>query len=85
VTGDPRVHDYAELLVGKCLDVQPGWQVLVNGGYLARPLLEAVSAALGKRGAYPLQRLSLSGQSLNIPWLLTAPEDVLAKAPPIEN
>ena len=27
---EPRVADYAELLVGRCLDVQPGWQVLIR-------------------------------------------------------
>ena len=42
---DPRVDQYAKLLVETCIDVQPGWQVLVAGGYLARPLLEAVSRA----------------------------------------
>jgi len=84
LNGDPRIEAYAELLVGKCIDVQPGWQVIVRGGPIARPLLEAVSAAIGRRGAYPLPRISLSGQSLNIPWLLAAPEDLLKTAPPIE-
>jgi aminopeptidase len=84
VSRDPRVEAYAELLVGKCIDVQPGWQVLVRGGMLARPLLEAVSAAIGGRGAYALQRLSLSGQGTNIDWALSAPEALLAKAPSIE-
>src|SRR5215210_8229992 len=40
LTGDPRVEAYAALLVETCVDVQPGWQVLVTGGQLARPLLE---------------------------------------------
>ena len=84
MSADPRVQKYAELLVDTCLDVQAGWQVLVSGGYLARPLLEAVSVALGRRGAYPLQRVSLSGQGMNIPWLLEAPEEVVAKSPPLE-
>jgi len=84
VNGDPRVQAYAELLVGKCLDVQPGWQVLVRAGMLARPLVEAVSVELGRRGAYALQRLSLSGQGTNVPWVLAAPEETLAKAPAIE-
>jgi aminopeptidase len=84
VSRDPRVDDYAELLVGKCVDVQPGWQVLVKGALLARPLLEAVSAAIGRRGAYALQRLSLSGQGTNIDWVLSAPEELLGKASSIE-
>ena len=28
---DPRVEQYAKLLVETCVDVQPGWQVLVDG------------------------------------------------------
>jgi len=47
---DPRVEQYAKLLVETCVDVQPGWQVLVTGSYLARPLLEAVSSEVGRRG-----------------------------------
>jgi aminopeptidase len=81
---DPRVEALAELLVGKCIDVQPGWQVLVRGGFLARPLLQAVNAAIGRRGAYALQRLSLSGQGTNIDWVLSAPEELLRQAPSIE-
>ena len=42
---DPRVEQYAKLLVETCVDVQPGWQVLVSGSALARPLLEEVSRA----------------------------------------
>ena len=41
---DPRVEAYAKLLVEDCLDVQPGWQVMVTAGALARPLLEAIGA-----------------------------------------
>ena len=41
---DPRNRDYAELLVGTCLGVQAGWQVLVLGTELGRPLLEEYSA-----------------------------------------
>jgi leucyl aminopeptidase (aminopeptidase T) len=40
VSGDPRVEAYAKLLVEKCIDVQPGWQVIVRAGVLARPLIE---------------------------------------------
>ena len=28
---DPRIESYAKLLVETCLDVQPGWQVVVGG------------------------------------------------------
>jgi aminopeptidase len=84
VTGDPRVDEYAALLVEKCLDVQPGWQVILSGGALARPLIEAASTAIGRRGAWVLQRVSLTGVGINVPWALVAPEERLAKMAPIE-
>jgi len=74
---DTRVEQYAKLLVGTCVDVQPGWQVLVNGSALARPLLEAVSREIGRRGAYALQRVNLSGSRLDVPWATEAPEELL--------
>jgi aminopeptidase len=84
VTDDSRVEAYAALLVEKCLDVQPGWQVLVRSGTLARPLIEAVSALIGRRGAYVLPRLSLTGAGTNVPWALNAPKEVLSELAPIE-
>jgi aminopeptidase len=80
---DPRLEQYAALLVEKCVDVQPGWQVLVNGGILARPLLEAVSREIGRRGAYAILRPNFSG-GINIPWALEAPEELLSGPPGIE-
>jgi aminopeptidase len=84
MSADPRVEAYAALLVETCVDVQPGWQVLVNGGHLARPLLEAVSRAVGRRGAYAIQRASLTGWGTNIPWAREAPEELLDSPAPIE-
>jgi aminopeptidase len=82
---DPRVERYAELLVETCVDVQPGWQVLVNGSYLARPLLEAVSRQVARRGAYAIQRANLSGSGINMPWAREAPEELLSTPAPIES
>ena len=81
---DPRIEQYAALLVETCVDVQPGWQVLVNGGALARPLLEEVSRAVGRRGAYAIQRANLAGNGINVPWAREAPEELLSKPAPIE-
>ena len=81
---DPRVEAYAKLLVEDCLDVQPDWQVVVTGGALARPLLEAVSALLGRRGAYALQKVSLTGTRLNLPWLKEAPDELLDTPAPLD-
>ena len=81
---DPRIEQYAKLLVETCVDVQPGWQVLVNGGILARPLLEAVSREVARRGAYALQRPSLGGQGINLPWALEAPDELLEQPSEID-
>ena len=82
---DPRIDDYAKLLVETCLDVQPKWQVMVSGGALARPLLEAVCRAVGRRGAYALLRVSLAGTGVNIPWAQEAPEELLDNPASIET
>ena len=84
MSGDPRVEAYAKLLVETCVDVQPGWQVLVTGSYLARPLLEEVSRQVGRRGAYAIQRANLTGYGTNIPWALEAREDLLGKPAAID-
>src|SRR5438874_12977274 len=68
---DPRLAAYARLLVEQCLDVQPGWQVVVSAGMLARPLAEDVSRLLGRRGAHAVQGASLGGAGVRVPW---APE-----------
>jgi aminopeptidase len=82
---DPRVEAYAKLLVEDCIDVQPGWQVLVSGGVLARPLLEEVTRHIARRGAYALQRVSLAGTGINLPWASEAPDELLDTPAPIET
>jgi aminopeptidase len=84
VSGDPRVDAYAKLLVETCVDVQPGWQVIVRAGVLARPLIEAISALLGRKGAYVLTRVSPGGVGTNVEWAAEAPPDLLSKPAPLE-
>jgi len=82
---DPRDEQYAKLLVETCVDVQPGWQVVVAASPLARPLLEEVCRALARRGAYALVR-TLHGNGLTpIAWINEAPDELLRKQPPIEE
>jgi aminopeptidase len=81
---DPRDRAYAELIVGDCLEVEPGWQVLVGGNPRARPLLEELCGAIGRRGAYALLRVSFEGflpQSLR--WVEEVPLEVLAQPAPL--
>lgn len=85
--GTTRVERLAELLVGRSLDVQPGWQVLVTANPLARPLVEELVRAIARRGAYPLVRLGLVDLDpfpLASLWAQEAPAELLETLPPAE-
>jgi aminopeptidase len=73
---DPRDEAWAKLLVERCIDVQPGWQVLVVAQPLARPLIEEVIKAIARRGAYALPRLRFESTG-DTNFLTEAPEDLL--------
>ncbi len=83
---DNRIQAYARLLVEDCIDVQPGWQVLVAASALARPLAEEVMRQVAARRAYAIPRISLSGVSavVELPWLQEAPLELLAELAPVE-
>jgi leucyl aminopeptidase (aminopeptidase T) len=57
---DPRIEQYARILVDTCVGVQPGWQVILSGGPMARPLVDDRLPA-GSGGAYALLRQNLTG------------------------
>ena len=84
---DPRVEAYARLLVETCVDVQPGWQVMIRSTPLARPLVEEVITLLARRGAYPLLRLSFTGETGggHPNWVEEAPEELLRTMPSIDR
>jgi aminopeptidase len=82
--GDPRVERYAALLVEECLDVQPGWEVVVAGSPLARPLVEAVAGAITRRGAYPYVRLTYELMTVSPIWAIEADEERLGTMPRLE-
>jgi aminopeptidase len=84
---DPRLADYARLLVERCVDVQPGWQVAVTGGYLGRPLLLEVVRLIARRGAYALPRISLTESLVarEAAWAAEAPEELLRELSPIDR
>ena len=84
---DPRVRELAELLVDRCLGVQPGWQVSVRASPLARPLVEQVARAIGRRGAYYLPRINWGPDRIraDLDWALEAPLELLRELPPIER
>jgi aminopeptidase len=85
---DPRIEAYAQLLVGRSLDVQPGWQVWINSSSLGRPLVEQVVREIARRGAYPLVRLggaAMEDVPFELIWALEAPEEILAEAAPADQ
>ena len=81
---DPRIEEYASILVDTCLTIEPRDQVLVQGSPLGRPLLEEVVRQVARKGAYALLRVTFSGGPIELTWQLEAPEDVLAEPAPLE-
>jgi aminopeptidase len=85
VARDPRISQYAELLLDTCLGVQRGWQVLVWSTPWARPLVEEIMKQLAERGAYPLLRLTFGGGLVyHRAWLRHAPLEVIAEPAPVD-
>jgi aminopeptidase len=84
VAVDPRVAEYARLLVERCLAVQPGWQVLIRTAPAARPLIEEVSRLIARRGAYPLLRMNFTLWPNDDVWAAEAPEELAAEMAPID-
>jgi aminopeptidase len=82
--GDPRIEQYARLLVEDCVDVQPGWQVVIRSQPRAKPLVDAVSREIARRGAYALVRISLESSGVNSAWAKEAPEELLKELPSID-
>jgi aminopeptidase len=84
---DPRIESYARLLVETCLDVQPGWQVVVGSSYLGRPLVEEVCRQIGGKGAYALMRIGFNGIGVgpDLAWVKAAPDELLKELPSIDR
>jgi aminopeptidase len=80
---DPRVEQYARLLVERCLNVQPNWQVVLSTTPLARPLVEAAIRLIAQRGAYALVRLNYA--SISSEWLKHAPIELIEHAAAIDE
>ena len=79
---DPRIDEYARLLVDRSTGVQPGWQVFVRATPLARPLLESVIEQIARRGAYPI--VQLAWETVGGPFAREAPLELLARPAPLQ-
>ncbi|MDX6543255.1 MAG: aminopeptidase [Gaiellaceae bacterium] len=79
---DPRIQQYAKLLVERSIDVQPGWQVLVRSSVLARPVVEEIVRLIARRDAYALVRLSFTGVGESV-WQAEAPLERLGTLAPL--
>ena len=84
---DPRIEQYAQLIVERSIDPQPGWQVMVLSSPAARPLVEEVVRLIARRGAYALVRLSFGMEQLPLRaiWASEAPEELLSAAAPADR
>ena len=79
---DPRLAAYARLLVERCIDPRPGWQVLVQTTSVARPLAEQLSRLLAERGAYALTRITFGAPwPVDLDWIEAAPRELAATLP----
>jgi aminopeptidase len=81
---DPRVAEYARLLVERSLGVQPGWQVLIRTQPEARPLVEELIRLIAKAGAYPLLRMNWTLFPIDEVWAAEAPAELVGEMAPID-
>src|SRR5262245_60474047 len=83
---DPRVEQYARLLVDTCVRVQPGWQVIVAGSVYARPLLEEVTRQVARKGAHAIVRVNFGGTLFaSREWVREAPLELVETPSSIEH
>ena len=84
---DPRVGEYARLLVNRCIDPKPGWQVMLLSTPFSRPIVEEVQRELARRGAYCLLRLDFGLErypGIAYAWAAEAPPELLGALAPID-
>jgi aminopeptidase len=80
---DARIEEYARLLVRRCIDVQPGWQVIVKSRPAARPLVQAVAREIARRDAYALLWIEFGPLDVDLEWAKEAPLALLEQPAPI--
>ena len=81
---EPRIAAYAELLVERCLGVQPGWEVLIRSQPAARSVLLELMRLVARKGAYPLLRMNYSMWPIDEVWYSVAPEELAGELSEID-
>jgi aminopeptidase len=79
ISADPRVDAYAKLLVERCLNVQPGMQVLIRTTPLATPAVLALEREIARRGASPVLRIAFVMWPTNPAWAAEAPVELIGE------
>src|SRR5882724_8405325 len=80
---DPRIDEYARLLVERSLGVQAGWQVAIRANHLGWPLIEAVIEQIARKGGYPI--LQLQFEQVGGPFAREAPLELLREPAPLQK
>ena len=80
---DPRIDEYARLLVERSVPARPGAEIFVRSTPLARPLVEALVEETARRGAYTL--LQIAFELVGGPFAREAPLELLREASPLQR
>ncbi|MGE5272244.1 MAG: aminopeptidase [Verrucomicrobiota bacterium] len=81
---DPRVTEYARLIVERSLGVQPGWQILIRTQPAAQPLIDELIRMISAQGAHPLLRMNFTLFPCDEPWAAEAPPELVGEIAPID-
>jgi aminopeptidase len=80
---DPRIDEYARLLVERSVPARAGAQIVVRSTPLARPLIEAVIEQTARQGAHTL--LQLAFELVGGPFAREAPLEILRETSPLQR
>jgi aminopeptidase len=80
---DPRIDEYARLLIERSVPVRPGAQIVIRSTPLARPLIEAVVEEVARKGAHTL--LQLAFELVGGPFARNAPVEMLREPSPLQQ
>jgi aminopeptidase len=80
---DPRIDEYARLLIERSVPARPGAQIVIRSTPLARPLIEAVVEQVARKGGHTL--LQLAFELVGGPFARNAPVEVLREASSLQR